>query len=65
MKLRCDHRSCNRNFEAIANFGPKKILGRQRGSKPSVASALGLQRSTNCAMKTLMLGADQFYPWQE
>ena len=34
MKWRCDHRSCNHNFEAIANFDPKKILGRQRDSKP-------------------------------
>ena len=49
LKLRCDHRSCTW----------KKVFRASTGLEP-MASALALQGSNKWAMKTHMLGADQY-----
>ena len=61
MKLRCDHRGCNHKLSNLLQI----LAQRERnfrtstGFKP-MASVLVLLCSTNWAMKTHMLGADQF-----
>ena len=59
MKWRCDHRSCNRNL-SNCKFWSEKIVRASTGFQPAMISALALQCSTNWAMKTHMLGIEQF-----
>ena len=58
MKWRCDHRCCDCDL-SNRKVSPKNVFGAATGFEP-MAFALGLQCSTNWAMKTHTLGADQF-----